>query len=132
MNQRIIYPTDDGGVAIIIPTGSIEDCIKDVPVGRPFEIVNASDIPTDRMFRGAWEQSGKAITHNLDKCKSIGHDMRRSARSAEFAPLDVEATIPSMTAKAEIERQVVRDKYATMQVAINAASTVDAIKVIIS
>jgi hypothetical protein len=60
MNQRIIYPTDDGGVAIIIPAVecglTIEEiATKDVPVGKPYKIVDAADIPTDRTFRGAWE-----------------------------------------------------------------------------
>jgi hypothetical protein len=58
MTQRIIYPTDDGGVAIIIPTGeiSIEEVIaKDVPQGKPYKIVDVADIPTDRTFRNAWE-----------------------------------------------------------------------------
>ena len=55
MNQRIIYPTDDGGVAIITPAESVEAAMKDVPTGKPFKIVDASDIPTDRTFRNAWE-----------------------------------------------------------------------------
>jgi hypothetical protein len=55
MNQRIIYPTEDGGVAIIIPAVSVEAAIKDVPEGKPYKIVEASDIPTDRTFRNAWE-----------------------------------------------------------------------------
>jgi hypothetical protein len=59
MNQRIIYPTDDGGVAIIIPADcglTIEEiAAKDVPEGKPFKIVDVSDIPTDRTFRNAWE-----------------------------------------------------------------------------
>ena len=62
MNQRIIYPTDDGGVAIIIPapeyleTHTIEEiAAKDVPEGKPYKIVDVADIPTDRTFRGAWE-----------------------------------------------------------------------------
>ena len=55
MNQRIIYPTEDGGVAIIIPAVSVEAAIKDVPEGKPYKIVEASDIPTDRTFRDAWE-----------------------------------------------------------------------------
>lgn len=60
MNQRIIYPTDDGGVAIIIPAAecglSIEQiAAKDVPAGKPFKIVDVADIPDDRTFRGAWE-----------------------------------------------------------------------------
>ena len=60
MNSRIIYPTDDGGVAVIIPATecglSIETiAAKDVPAGKPFKIVDASDIPEDRTFRAAWE-----------------------------------------------------------------------------
>ena len=59
MDKRIIYPTDDG-VAIIVPTLecglTIEEiAAKDVPQGKPYKIVNASDIPTDRTFRNAWE-----------------------------------------------------------------------------
>jgi hypothetical protein len=60
--KRIIYTTDDGGVAIVIPTpealatyGIQAIAIKDVPAGKPFKIVDASDIPTDRTFRSAWE-----------------------------------------------------------------------------
>ena len=62
MNQRIIYPNDDGGVSILIPTPeylethTIEElAAKDVPAGKPYQIVDASDIPTDRTFRNAWE-----------------------------------------------------------------------------
>ena len=62
MTQRIIYPTDDGGVAIVIPSPeylaehTIEElAAKDVPAGKPFKIVDTADIPTDRTFRNAWE-----------------------------------------------------------------------------
>jgi hypothetical protein len=59
MNQRIIYPTDNGGVAVIIPADcglTIEEiAAKDVPQGKPYKIVDVADIPTDRTFRNAWE-----------------------------------------------------------------------------
>ena len=60
MNQRIIYPTDDGGVAVLIPAAecglTIEQiAAKDVPAGKPFKIVDVADIPSDRTFRNAWE-----------------------------------------------------------------------------
>jgi hypothetical protein len=60
MNLRIIYPTDDGGVAVIIPAAecglTIEEIeAKDVPAGKPFKIVDVADIPEDRTFRNAWE-----------------------------------------------------------------------------
>lgn len=57
--KRIIYPTDDGGVAIIVPADcglTIEEiAAKDVPAGKPYKIVDVADIPSDRTFRGAWE-----------------------------------------------------------------------------
>ena len=68
------------------------------------------------------------ITINIDKAKTIAHDKRREARSAEFAPLDIKATIPSEAVAAESARQVVRDKYAAMQTAIDAATTTDQLK----
>jgi hypothetical protein len=60
MNQRIIYPTDDGGVAVVVPapecTLTIEEiAAKDVPAGKPYKIVDVSEIPSDRTFRNAWE-----------------------------------------------------------------------------
>ena len=60
MNERVIYPTPDGGVAILIPISdcglTLEEIIeKDVPAGVPYKIVDAADIPTDRTFRNAWE-----------------------------------------------------------------------------
>ena len=60
MNKRIIYPTDDNGVAVIIPAPecglTIEEiAAKDVPQGKPYKIIDVSDVPSDRTFRGAWE-----------------------------------------------------------------------------
>ena len=62
-NPRIIYPTDEGGVAVLIPApewlaqeGNTLEALaaKDVPAGKPWRIVDAADIPTDRFFRAAW------------------------------------------------------------------------------
>jgi len=52
---RIIYKTPDGGVAIIIPADTIEACMKDIPEGAEYAIVDVSNIPEDRTFRNAWE-----------------------------------------------------------------------------
>lgn len=70
------------------------------------------------------------ITINIDKAKSIVHDKRRAARAAEFAPLDIKATIPAEAAAAEAARQAVRDKYATMQTEIDSAPGVPELKLI--
>lgn len=58
MNQRIIYATPEGGVAIIIPTGELPTEVvarKDVPQGVAYKIVDVADVPSDRTFRNAWE-----------------------------------------------------------------------------
>jgi hypothetical protein len=61
-DQRIIYPSDEGGVAIIVPApeyvaehGIEAVAAKDVPAGKPYKIVDAADVPSDRTFRAAWE-----------------------------------------------------------------------------
>jgi len=78
--KRIISPTDDGGVAIVVPspealeTMTIEEiAAKDVPASKPYKIVDITDFPLeldaqgnsvldefgvvkhDRTFRNAWE-----------------------------------------------------------------------------
>jgi hypothetical protein len=63
MNQRIIYPSDDGRVSIIVPAPECELTIeeiatKDVPEGKPYKIVDVSEIPEDRTFRDAWLSTG--------------------------------------------------------------------------
>jgi hypothetical protein len=72
-----------------------------------------------------------SIVINLDKAKAIGHDMRRAKRAEEFAPHDevIAKQIPGIDAtEAEAARQAIRDKYALVQDAIDAATTPDEIK----
>ena len=61
MNQRILYKTESGGVAVIVPapeymeTHTIEELAeKDVPPNTPYEIGDVSEIPEDRTWREAW------------------------------------------------------------------------------
>ena len=72
-----------------------------------------------------------AIVIDLTKAKGIAHDKRRAARSAEFAPLDIKATIPAEATAAEEARQAVRQKYAEIQTNIDAASDVASLKQIV-
>lgn len=72
MNQRIIFKNDDGGISIIIPTeealeqhGISAIAVKDVPAGKPFKIVDVSDIPTDRTFRAAWTMAEEEATDGV-------------------------------------------------------------------
>jgi hypothetical protein len=86
--SRIIFQNESGGVSVIVPTGSVELALKDVPEGVPYEIVSTDDIPSDRYFRNAWVIGNGCIEHDLDQCRDIGHDIRRTMRSEEFQPFD--------------------------------------------
>lgn len=133
MNKRIIFTNAEGGVSIIVPAPgiTIEDCAKAVPTNTAYEIVDAADVPADRTFRNAWKQNGKRCEVDVVKAKDITHERRRAKRTTEFAPLDVEATIPTKAAQAETKRRAVRDRYDAMQAAIDAAATADELKAII-
>lgn len=72
--KRIIYPNDDGGVSVVIPNPNTKYTIeqialKDVPAGKPYRIIEDTDVPTDRTFRNAWE----ADFSNPDGL-GLGHD----------------------------------------------------------
>ena len=72
MTQVIIYNQDNGVTAVIIPTpealerhGIQAIAIKDVPAGKPFKIVDAADIPSDRSERGAWTVDEADLTDGI-------------------------------------------------------------------
>lgn len=71
------------------------------------------------------------IVIDITKAKAITHDARRIARAAEFAPLDVKASIPSEAVAAEAARAAIRVKYTEMQDAVDAAADVATLKTII-
>lgn len=76
------------------------------------------------------------IQINVDKAKEITHEKRRDVRATEFAPLDTQINInianPAKVAEIEAQRQAIRDKYATIQTNIDAATTAEELKSIIS
>lgn len=83
-NERIIYPTAEGGIAVIVPTGElpIEDVAqKDVPAGVSYLLVTTDDIPADRTFRGAWEAD-----FSTPDGEGIGDDAWFAAQVPEPAP----------------------------------------------
>jgi len=67
--MKIIYKTDNGGVAVITPTPECltertiqEIAAKDVPAGKAYKIVDDADVPSDRTFRNAWEVDTVILT----------------------------------------------------------------------
>jgi hypothetical protein len=72
MNQVILYKQDNGVVAIIRPTeealnlyGIEAIALKDVPAGKPYKIVDASEIPSDRSQRNAWTVDDAEFTDGV-------------------------------------------------------------------
>ena len=75
-----------------------------------------------------------SIVINIKKVKLIAHDIRRAKRDDEFAPYDavIAKQIPGADfAAAEAARQIIRDKYATMQNEIDKSISPDEIKVVL-
>ena len=129
---KIIFTNSDGGVSVVHPTGEVP--ISELPAKlglTDYEIVDDSVIPTDRTFRNAWVKSGATVSEDLPKCKEIAHGTRRAKRDEEFKPHDdlIAKQIPGAdTDAAEASRAAIRTKYATMQTAIDAATTTAEIK----
>ena len=72
MNQVILYKQDNGVVAVIRPTeealavyGIEAIAQKDVPAGKPYRIIDASEIPTDRSQRNAWTVDDADLTDGI-------------------------------------------------------------------
>lgn len=55
-DYRIIYPNDNGGVAVVVPAPGVDqaEALRAVPTGNPYLVVSVDTIPTDRTFRDAW------------------------------------------------------------------------------
>jgi hypothetical protein len=71
MTQVIIYLQDNGIPAVLAPTpealekyGIMAIAIKDVPAGKPFKIVNASELPQD-IPQEAWEIDDADLTDGI-------------------------------------------------------------------
>lgn len=137
---RIIYPNGQGGIAVLIPAPgvSFERLLQDVPpqYKEQAQVIFASEQPSCRMFRGAWRAEGSGpgttIVEDVDVATEIAHGYRRQLREAEFAPLDKQATIPMFAEAAEQGRQAVREKYAEVQVQIDAAESTDELRSILA
>lgn len=142
--MKIIYTRPDGGLTVVHPAKEAKldteteaefvarIAAKDVPSDAVnVQFVDESVIPTDRTFRNAWKAAPGRVEHDIPKCKELAHNMRREKRAVELAPLDdiIAKQIPGNNPQqVEAQRQVIRDKYASIQTAIDAAQDVGAIK----
>ena len=86
----IIYPQESGNkLSVIIPTGDVNACIKDVPEGKPYAIVdNLEGVDNDYFDAFVYEDGGAVA--DIARCKGIHLDKFRQARAPKLAKLDVD------------------------------------------
>lgn len=70
--QVIIYKQDNEALAIVCPTQEAIDlygieaiALKDVPFGKPFKIIDSSDLPADRSSRAFWTVDDEVLTDGI-------------------------------------------------------------------
>lgn len=137
--KRIIFTRPDGGVSVVCPVRDDDEFLSLVMSKVPkdatnVQVVDETDLPTDRTFRDAWRQSGEAVTHDMPKCREIHRERLRAARVPLLAKLDVDflrAVESGDTQKQTdiaAEKQVLRD--ITVNPAIDSAKTPEELKVL--
>lgn len=134
--KRIVYTRPDGGLSVLVPAPGVplERLRADLPEDAlDPKVVDAADLPADRVFRDAWCRCpSKGASVDVARAKDVCHNARRAKRAAEFAPLDVEATVPHLAAGAEAKRRAVRGKHDALQRRIDAATDEAGLKAVLA
>ena len=88
--KRIIWTEPSGQVAVLYPILPVEDCIKDVPSGLDYFIVEDSEIPKNTFFSRAWKIVDGKIEMDITKAREVHRENIRIARQEKLAELDIE------------------------------------------
>jgi len=138
MNKAILCENSEGGVAITVveertintPTGAFQVTLagelarmKEANPDNVYTIVDKEVVDkkyAESPFRAAWKTD---LSTDIAKAKELVHAQRKAKRSEQFAPLDIEATVPALAVEAEAKRQVVRDENTVIQTAVDKATT---------
>lgn len=109
MRERIIYKNTDGSISIIIPA---PDCgltleqiaAKDVPAGRPYKIVDVSELPQDRAERTAWTVDDDILTDGVGADYGAGSDLDVIAWQEDGQPVVDQARTEEAAGAAPVRR----------------------------
>jgi hypothetical protein len=113
----ITYPQPNGQVAVVIPTGDVNDAIKDLPEGVEYKIVESVDIDND--YFNAYEFDAElGAKVNIEKAKAIHLDKFRSARSPKLAKLDIDFMKAVEANDEEKKSAIIADKIALRDVTL--------------
>lgn len=83
--QIIIYKQDNEVLSIIYPTQEAIDlygietiALKDVPYGKPFKIIDSSELPDDRSTRAFWTVDDNVLTDGVGSEHTTFEDILNS------------------------------------------------------
>ena len=111
----------------------LDECIRrnietgTLPTGAAYRVVDASVIPTHRLFRNAWSDDGDEIAVDMSKARDIHMDDIRVDRDKKLTELDVtfmraiEDDDSDAQSAASVEKQALRDIPETFD--LSSAST---------
>ena len=88
--KRIIWTEPSGQVAVLYPILPVEDCIKDVPDGLSYHIVEDSEIPKNTFFERAWKIVDGKIEMDITRAREVHRENIRRARLGKLMELDIE------------------------------------------
>tara|TARA_R100000329_G_scaffold141304_1_gene124059 strand:- start:354 stop:809 length:456 start_codon:yes stop_codon:yes gene_type:complete len=88
--KRIIWTEPNGQVAVLYPIEALENCIKDVPSGLDYFIIEDDDIPKNTFFERAWKIVDGKIEMDITKAREVHRENIRNARQEKLAELDIE------------------------------------------
>jgi hypothetical protein len=124
----ITYPQPNGQVAVVIPTGDVNDAIKDIPEGSEYKIVDSVDIDND--YFNAYEfdaETGAKV--NISKAKAIHLEKFRAARTPLLAALDISFMRAVEAGDANLQKEIASKKQALRDVtSIELPNTLEGIK----
>ena len=69
--KRIIWTEPSGQVAVLYPIEAIENCIKDVPSGLDYFIIEDDGIPKNTFFDRAWKIVNGKIEMDIAKAREV-------------------------------------------------------------
>lgn len=129
----IIYTRPDGGISVVTYTPEKE---QEAFNALPSDAINPritndpAELPTDRIFRNAWVDTGKKIDHDISKCQAITKERLRIEREPLFAANDIKLqnALADGDDKAKAEAIVERDRLRNLTDIVNGVIDLQALK----
>lgn len=83
-----------------------------INIGGSVRAASSFTLPTDRLFRGAWQFSGSAVEVDMSTAREIHKDALRLERKPLLEALDVEWLLAAETSDTNAQATVVTQKQA--------------------